>query len=347
LYKPYVEALKHELFDLAKSRNDRQLASLFIGGGTPTVLPSSLLMEIVGYCLELFPPHNEVEITIEANPGTIDESYLHGLLFAGVNRLSMGIQSFNDQELYALGRLHDCDQACRAIESAKKVGFKNINLDLMYGLPGQTVGSWSDSLKKAARYRPQHLSLYQLTIEEGTPFYELVAHGKLFLPSEDEILEMDEVTTTLCRDENFQQYEISNFANPGYECFHNINYWKNGEYLACGASAVSSIGGVREKRIADTLQYISRIKAGGVLIEESECLLPEAAFRESVIMGLRMTKGVSILEMAARFQIDLVKYYGNILEKLINLQLVELAEAHLRLTTKGRPLANLILAELV
>ena len=347
LFAPYVAALREELAQLAAQGASGNLKSLFVGGGTPSIFPSAMLADLISYCLHLFSPTLEAEISVEANPGTVDESYLKALLIAGVNRLSLGVQSFNDQELLVLGRIHNSKEARDAVQSAKNAGFSNINLDLMYGLPGQTVQSWRDSLQQAISLGPQHLSLYQLTIEEGTPFHQAVATAQIVLPDEDDIILMDEVTAGLCGDANLQQYEISNFAHPGKECVHNINYWENGEYLACGASAVSCTGGFREKRIDDPSEYITRIKNGASVVVESESLSQDASFRESVVMGLRMTEGVSRTRIKFRYKKDIDEYYGNILEKLLHLQLVELTESHLRLTAKGRTLANLVMAELV
>ncbi|MDP3480721.1 MAG: radical SAM family heme chaperone HemW, partial [Desulfoprunum sp.] len=336
-----------ELSDLAATRGDRHLQSLFIGGGTPSVLPCLLLVELLEYCRELFPPAQETEISVEANPGTVNDSYLRALLAAGVNRISFGVQSFNNQELQVLGRIHDGAAAIEAVQAAKNAGFTNINIDLMYGLPGQTVASWRASLEQAIALCPQHLSLYQLTIEEGTPFHQALATAKITLPEEEAILLMDEVTERLCSEAVMRHYEISNFARPGYECVHNINYWHNGEYLACGASAVSCVEGLREKRIADPWEYIRRIKEGIAVVVESECLPADASFRESVIMGLRMTQGVSIARLKARYGIDIAEYYWNVLGKLIDLRLVEVIDSHLRLTVRGRSFANGVMAELV
>jgi len=347
LFLPYVSALKHELALLAAQGDSGNLKSLFVGGGTPSILPSSMLADLISYCLKLFPPTMGAEISVEVNPGTIDESYLRALVAAGVNRLSLGVQSFNDRELLVLSRIHNGKEARAAVQSAKNAGFANINVDLMYGLPGQTLHSWRDSLWQAISLCPQHLSLYQLTIEEGTPFHHAVATASIVLPEEDDVLLMDEETRLICGDAGLQQYEISNFASPGKECLHNINYWRNGDYLACGASAVSCTKGVREKRIEDPWEYITRIKNGASVVVESENLSREASFRESVVMGLRMTEGVSALRLEARYKISISEYYGNILSKLIKLQLVELTSSHLRLTAKGRPLANWVMAELV
>ncbi len=347
LFIPYVTALKRERAQLAAQTDYGNLKSLFVGGGTPSILPFTLLADLLSYCLKLFPPTIEAEISVEVNPGTIDESYLRALFAAGVNRLSLGVQSFNDQELLVLGRIHNSKEAREAVQSAKNAGFSNINIDLMYGLPGQTVQSWRDSLQQAISLCPQHLSLYQLTIEEGTPFHQAVANEGIVLPEEDDILLMDEVTTIICDDADLQQYEISNFASLGKECVHNVNYWHNGDYLACGASAVSCIKGVREKRIEDPWEYITKINNRASVVVESESLSRDASFRETVVMGLRMRQGVSATHLKSRYEIDIAEYYGKILGNLIKLQLVELTESHLRLTAKGRTFANLVMAELV
>ncbi|MBU1565322.1 MAG: radical SAM family heme chaperone HemW [Proteobacteria bacterium] len=347
VFTQYITALKQELSDLAATRDDRHLKSLFVGGGTPSILPFSMLTDLIGYCLTLFNPTSLLEITVEVNPGTVDEEYLRALLVAGVNRISMGVQTFSDQELSILGRTHSSIEACYAVQAAKDVGFININLDLMYGLPGQTVESWRKSLQQAIALNPQHLSVYQLTIEGETPLGRAVASGEIVLPEEEKILHMDEEIRRFCCDAGLRQYEISAFASDGYECVHNINYWQNNDYLACGTSAVSCVGGVREKRITDTLEYIGCIKKGVSVVCESECLSAEASFRESVILGLRMTKGVSLHRLTARYEIDLVKHYGAVLDNLCKLQLVELTDSHLRLTAKGRPLANWVMVELV
>jgi len=347
LFEPYVAAVKKELRHLAASSGDRRLETLFIGGGTPTVLPSSLLGGIVHHCLELFAVVPEVEITVEANPGTVDEAYLAELRGVGANRLSLGVQTFNDRELRDLGRIHDSRDAYAAVQAARKAGFVNINLDLMYGLPGQTWATWSSSLAAAIALAPEHLSLYQLTLEAGTPMERLVATRRLVLAGEDEIALMDETTGQLCREAGFCHYEIANYAKTGRTCRHNINYWQNGEYLGCGVSAVSCRRGVREVRVADAGEYIRRLMADEPVVVDQECLSPEASFRETVIMGLRLVAGVSCRELRARYSFDPQHYYGKALTRLVDLELVELVGDHLRLTDKGRPFANRVMAELV
>lgn len=346
LFVPYVAALKKELSYIAID-NLPPLQSIFIGGGTPTILPSHLLTGIVDFCRKLFPVSPDIEFSVEANPGTVTEGSLQLLARAGVNRLSLGVQSFDDRDLKNLGRIHSAGEACAAVRAARNAGFANLNLDLMCGLPGQTVTSWQQTLDRALALQPEHLSVYQLTVEPETPFAELLHSGRLSLPAEEEIIEMDSRTVQSCRDAGLIQYEISNYARPGFECRHNINYWENGEYLAAGVSAVSCLDGTREKRTADIRDYIGKMAAGLPVVVEKECLAAEASFRETVIMGLRMVRGVCRDSLRRRYGSDVAEYYGPILEKLCNLGLVELTATHLRLTERGRPLANLIMAELV
>jgi oxygen-independent coproporphyrinogen-3 oxidase len=217
----------------------------------------------------------------------------------------------------------------------------------MYGLPGQTPLSWRNSLEQGLSFVPEHLSLYQLTIEPDTLFSSLYENNTLRHPSEDEIIQMDEITKEICTSAGLHQYEISNYAAKGKECRHNINYWLNNDYLAAGTSAVSCLDGVRERRIADPIEYIRRINKKKSVVIEKECLSREASFRESVIMGLRMVKGVSRKALFKRYSLDPQEYYGSILNKLIEAGFLQLTESHLRMTEKGWPLSNRIMSELV
>jgi oxygen-independent coproporphyrinogen III oxidase len=351
LYEPYVAALLLELRRLAETigiaTHNPGLSTLFVGGGTPTCLPSHLLSEVIRSSLDLFGVRPGGEFSVEANPGTVDARYLEKLLQAGVNRLSLGVQSFDNRELGLIGRIHSDQGAHLAIEAARTAGFDNINLDLMYGLPGQTPESWRNSLEKGLSFLPEHLSLYQLTIEADTPFYALLKKNIISLPVEEEILQMDEITSELCGSVGLQQYEISNYALDGRQCRHNINYWLNADYLAAGASAVSCLHGLRERRIADPKEYIRRMNHKDSVVVEKEILSPEDSFRETVIMGLRMVCGVSRKALQERYSIDIEEYYGATLRKLITLDFLKLTKTHLRITKKGWPLSNQIMAELV
>lgn len=345
----YIDAVKREIGLLSQLYSDRayKLRTIFIGGGTPTSISADLLCGLLGYIPTQFKVEEDAEISVEANPGTVDSIYLKRLREAGANRLSFGVQSFIDTELDVIGRTHLGKEAEAAVRMAQHAGFCNINIDLMYGLPGQTEKTWQDSLTTALNLDIEHLSLYQLTIEEETPFAAFIEAGSLALPSETEVLKMEKITRTLCHRSGFAQYEISNFCRETYSCAHNINYWQNNDYLAAGAAAVSFINGVREKRVSEVETYISLSDTHQSVIADREQLGVEESFRETVIMGLRMTCGVSRKRLWQRFGIELEIHYGKILKDLVDQGFVDLSQTHLKISAKGWPLSNQIMARLV
>ena len=347
LYESYVSAVKTELTRQAEKVKRDALETLFIGGGTPTVLEPGQLVQLIRHARTLFGFTRGIEVSLEANPGSVSEADLIKLKNGGVNRISLGVQSFDDRELRVLGRCHTRSDAEKAIKAAQNTGIENISLDLMYGLPGQNTASWRRSLDVALSLGLKHLSLYQLTVEEGTPLEKFIDEGKLLLPGEDDIAEMDHLTDQVIRKTRLKQYEISNYAENGYECRHNVNYWLNKEYYSAGAGSVSYVSGLREKRISGPAEYVNLISEGRSVILESEKLSAEASFRESVVMGLRMNRGVCLTELYSRYSIDLEEHYGSILTRLINLSLIILKEGRLQITDKGRPFANAIMSELV
>ncbi|MDP3695883.1 MAG: radical SAM family heme chaperone HemW, partial [Desulfocapsaceae bacterium] len=305
------------------------------------------LAAIVTACKKLFGFTHQAEISIEANPKTIDPAKLTLLRRSGINRLSIGVQSLQDTELRLLGRPHSAEDAITAVRLARAAGFDNISLDLMYGIPGQDHKSWQQSLEQALSLAPDHLSLYELTVEQGTPYYQQLDKGLLDLPDEEEIAAMDQITTTFCRKAGLPQYEISNYARPGYECRHNINYWQNGPYLALGAGAVACWGGRRRQKTRDPRLFCEQIESGQSVVQEEECLEPAASFRETVIMGLRMNRGVSKERLQRRYGMELNDCYGDTLRRLVYQGLLEMTATHLRLTARGRIFANQVMAELV
>nr|WP_320011311.1 radical SAM family heme chaperone HemW [uncultured Desulfobulbus sp.] len=346
----FIAALKAQI-DWAASLTEVEsllFATLFFGGGTPSLLAPEILAELLSLCRQSFSwSPLAPEISIEVNPGTIDARGLATLRQAGYNRLSIGIQSLHDTELRHLGRIHSREQALSTIEAARGVGFDNISCDLMYGLPLQSPASWRTTLAELLALQPEHLSLYELTLEEGTPFGDALQRGNCQLPEEEAVLEMMEDTLRLTALAGLERYEISNYARPGRQCRHNCNYWQNGEYLGLGPGAVSGLAGQRLVTVANLEDYVARIQRGASLWTEVEQLEPEAAFRETVVMGLRMTSGVSLLALYERFHIELVTYYGDVLTKLIKQELLTLHNDRLFLTPTGLPLANRVMAELV
>jgi oxygen-independent coproporphyrinogen III oxidase len=347
LHRRYVAALNRELLTTPHLGATRELHSVFFGGGTPTVLPSPDLITILTTCRQVFRFAGDCEISIEANPGTVDGPGLLSLQRAGLNRLSIGVQSFQAKELEFLGRCHSPLEAVAAVDLARKGGITNISIDLIYGLPGQNATIWRDNLQKALDLGVEHLSLYQLTLEENTPLARDYRNGKFSLPPEEEILEMDQLNQDLCHAAGLHQYEISNFAKPDRQCRHNTTYWQNEEYWAVGAGAVSYLDGRREQRLSQPLAYCQAVEEGRSTLLESEELDHEGQFRETVVMGLRMNRGISLNRITTRFALDPISYYGPSLEKLINAGFIAVDDGHLHLTNQGRLLANVVLAELV
>jgi len=347
LHGAYVRALCAELLQSAPGGEQGAVETVFLGGGTPTLLSTSRLKQILSICYSTFSVSPEAEISIEANPGTVTRDKLAALFESGINRLSIGVQSFNDQELKTISRIHSATEAIKAVEMAQAVGFNNLSVDLMYGLPGQSTRSWKTSLKTALSLGIKHISIYNLTVEERTPLEKLVREKKLQLPDDEEIEIMDRITTECTAIEGFEQYEISNYAKTGYQSRHNITYWENRDYFGVGAGAVSCLNGNRRRNIANPKEYCCFVENGKSVTIEEETLEHDASFRETVIMGLRMNRGVSLLMLEKRYGISIEKYYGSTLQQLIADRLLEKVTGFLRLTDKGRPFANGVMAELV
>ncbi len=347
LQERYVDALAVEMAIVAGTGHLRPLETVFLGGGTPTLLPCELLERLFASLRSVFELRSGAEISIEINPGTVDREKLAGMYRAGVNRISFGVQTFSDRELRGIGRIHTAAEAWNAVEMAKKEGFSNVSLDLMYGLPGQSPESWKKSLQQAILLEVSHLSLYQLTVEEQTPLQRMIASGERVVPGEGLIAEMDEITAELTGRAGLHRYEISNYSQAGSECRHNRVYWQNASYFGCGAGAVSYIGGSRRRNENIPESYCDLVEAGESVVVEIEDLSRDESLRETVIMGLRMTEGVSVAAMQERFAIDLMEYYGAILEDLIRKDLLCLTDTALCLTARGRVFANQVMAELV
>ncbi|MBW2328457.1 MAG: radical SAM family heme chaperone HemW [Deltaproteobacteria bacterium] len=349
-FDQYVSAVHAQIKQAAQSRwsRGRQVESIFFGGGTPTVLDPEQLVFLLQQCgLRFDCQHQEIETSIEVNPATIDLDGLVRLRRGGFNRISIGVQSLHDRELKCLGRLHTADDALHTVAMAREAGFVDLSMDLMYGLPGQDVTAWQQTLDQALAVAPDHLSIYELTLEQGTPFFARAGQGELDLPDEDEVLAMLDHTCRIMERADFQRYEISNYARPGHECRHNVNYWNNGSYLGFGPGAVTCKSGRRMKALADVEQFCKCMQSGQPVCVDEEELSPEERFRETVIMGLRMTCGISLNALEKRFAINLITYYGATLDQLMRQQLLEVHQGRLRLTERGLLLANTVMAELV
>ncbi len=345
----YLNALHLQMCRLATHPQVAKhvFSTIFVGGGTPTIYSAQQLTGLISTALNYFQFTPQPEITVESNPNSLNLELLTSLREAGVNRLSIGVQSFSDKLLVRLGRSHSVSQAENALETARKAGFTNLNIDLMYGLPGQDFEDWRQTLETACQYRPEHLAVYELTVEEKTPFAEMAAGGILDLPNEDVVADMAELTLRVLSGAGFVRYEIANFTQPGKECRHNINYWQNGQYLGLGAGAVSYIMGSRISNICDPGSFARHVKADNDGFCSIECLCREKRFRETVIMGLRMTKGLSLVSLQERFDLDPREYYGSSLRRLQDNHLVEITDDNIYIPARAIAVANQAMKELV
>ena len=342
LYQPYVAALCREISGWGGVLSGDVIDTIYIGGGTPTVLSIESLGKILECVNTTFSISENAEISIEANPGTVDQEKLLVLKTGGVNRISFGVQTFSDSLLQSIGRIHSAAQAVEAVQEAQKLCFHNINVDLMYGLPGQTLKQWQDSVMQAIKLDVVHISAYGLKVEEGTPFATMHQQGKLMLPDEDIDEAMYEFVTEYLPKNDFVRYEISNFSKVGYECRHNLKYWRYSSYVGVGAAAHSFLKKERCSNIGDVSQYIKCIESGNSPIELKETPEMEIAMAEYVFLALRTVAGLSVEEFNAYFNSDFFREYGNILSKLAAQKLITVEENKIYLTVTGMKYGNVV-----
>lgn len=279
----------------------RPLRSIFIGGGTPSVLPGEAVARLLDLARARIGFAPDVEITSEANPGSLNAPWLEAMMASGLNRLSLGVQSLDDDELRLLGRVHTREVAVEAVRLARAAGVASLSLDLIFGLPGQTVAGWERSLQALLDLDTDHLSMYGLIIEDGTPFGRQHAEGRLSVPDDDVQAHMFERAFTEATARGYEPYEISNYARPGHRCRHNEMYWRNGTYLGIGPGAVSYVGGWRSTRCRRPAEYVRRVRAGETLVAEAERLTSAGALAETFMLGLRTAEGVDLEEAARRY----------------------------------------------
>ncbi len=339
LHDEYVAAVVSEIEH--SSRPDwGQLDSVYIGGGTPTVLSADQLAMILTALDRAIGIGPDCEITIEANPGTVDRAKLSALRRAGFNRLSLGVQSFDDAFLKRIGRIHNAASAVEAYLAAREAGFGNVGIDLIFALPGQTISHWAQTLTRAVELSPEHVSLYELSIEEGTRFAEMCASGELDLPSEDARLEMYEQAISIITGAGYEHYEVSNFARPGFRSRHNQVYWRNEPYYGFGASATSYLNGERARRVSSPRAYIDSISSDEDAIESSERLTGRALLAETIIQGLRMLEGIDLHRFRAETCADLDAEFAGEIAALEERGLVERSQGRLKVTHQGLLLMN-------
>lgn len=360
LYESYVEALKVEICRAADRYQDVHIDTIFFGGGTPNVLSSEQLGGILDEIRHGFDVVVDAEISTEANPGatrrggdlshtpTPPHSHTFSLLReAGFNRLSLGIQSFHDDELRLLGRIHTADEAILAFRNARQAGFDNISIDLMYGIPGQSLESWKQTLAQAIELGSEHISLYSLTVEDGTPFYAMQVEGRLTLPGDDIEADMYEEAIRALTAAGFVHYEISNFARPGFECRHNITYWHNEPYFGFGSGATGFVNGIRATNMPDVEEYIGSTQADESPVESQERLVDRAAMGETMFLGLRMLDGVDVPAFMRRYGVLPQEVFASQIADLTARGLITATLLRIRLTETGLFLGNDVFAEFV
>jgi len=359
---PYLAALLCEIEGAAPGWVTVGFDTLFVGGGTPTVMPADGLVRLLLACRQCLVLAAAAEVSIEANPGTVSPADLSTLRRAGYNRLSLGVQSLLQEELALLGRVHDVAEALDAYHWARQAGFANVNLDLIYGLPRQSVAKWRESLLRALELTPEHLSLYALSVEEGTPLQARIARGELPAPDDDAAADMYELAEELLERAGYVHYEISNWARrdadaparsgarqphagrasdfPALACRHNLKYWRNLPYLGLGSAAYSYDGRRRWGNVASPQDYIARVGAGRDPVAEEECLNRDQHMDETMMLGLRLVEGVRHADFFRRFGVRLGDVYDAEIAGLVHDGLLEADGRGVRLTPRGRLLGN-------
>ena len=348
----YVNALKREI---SRISNDAAFSTLYIGGGTPTVLATDVLTEITDFIFSKLEFSENYEATIEANPGTVDTEKLTAVLLSGINRISIGVQSFNEEELVFLGRIHNRKDSEAAVTIARDSGFSNIGIDLIYGIPGQSLNSWKTTLKKAVSLSPQHISMYELTMEEGTELYAMIKSNTVpenlrVVPlNEETIIEMYEYAIDFLTSNGYLHYEISNFARPDYFCRHNLNYWNRGEYYGAGLGAHSLVNNQRYHNTGSIKDYTRLLSANKSPLIHSESIDTEKALSEEFFLGLRKTGGIRLETLSKLYGIDIADRYQKEIKKLTAAGLLEfdIPTSLMKLTRKGLLLSNEVFTEFI
>ncbi len=344
LADPLVDALLQELNGHPPAAFEN-VDSIFFGGGTPTTLAAPALERLLSAFRAVVPPTSTIEFTCEANPATVTEETAAALVAAGVNRVSVGAQSFDRNELNVLDRLHDPAQVAETVGICRAAGLDNVNLDLIFAIPGQSRASWEQNLDAALALQPDHLSCYGLTYEPGTPLHERLEAGGIERVDEDLEAEMFQFTIAHLARQGFAQYEISNFARAGRACRHNLHYWQHDGYIGIGPSASGFVDGVRYKNIADTRTYAEALRAGRSPRLEQERVPRVQQARDAMLLGLRLTVGVERERFQSMFGSDPVDMFPEIIGQHVDAGLLDVGPDHIRLTDRGLLLADHVIAD--
>ena len=343
--KAYLQALRTEIALYAAETEPLQ--TIFIGGGTPSILSANALAQLFTDIQQHFRITPDAEVTVECNPGTVDTEKLSVMRDNGVNRLSFGLQAMQDETLKQLGRIHTVAEFLQSYHLARDAGFENINVDLIFALPEQTMEVWHDTLNGVIALAPDHISAYNLVMEEATPFYESWQAGELHLPTEDTEADMFQYTIETLTMHGYEHYEICNFAKPNRHARHNLVYWNNRSCIGLGAGASGYVNGIRYSNIRGILPYINKLSKRNKPIADTEHLTGHAEKSETLMLALRKREGISVEAYQDRFDEEIEVVFGSILKKWMDLGLLERTSTHLRLTPRGLFLANEVFVELM
>ncbi len=354
LIEPYIAALQQEI-NLSCRDTIYRVPTIYLGGGTPSLLSPQQIETLLTTCRERFELSPDTEISIEANPGTVNPGKLRGFKAAGINRLSLGVQSAQAAELTLFNRSHTFEEASQAFQFARRAGYENIGIDLIYGAPRQTLASWCNTLDRVLGWEPEHVSLYSLTVEAGTPLHRRIERGKIGAPDPDLAADMYDAARAWLQKAGLCQYELSNWARPGYECQHNRQCWLNEPYLGFGAGAYGTIGGVRYWNAKTVGKYIERVKQGkgrrfppSPAAEGFETIDEKLAMIETMILGLRLTvEGVQRERFARRFGHPVDEVFGSTISDLVELGLLVDDGQAVRLTERAYLISNRVFVRFV
>lgn len=347
IFDDYVNSLINEIRETKESFSDYNIKSIFLGGGTPSILPPKLTGKIMDTVFNCFNIDNNCEITTEANPKTVDEFKLREYKAMDINRISFGVQAWQNNILKSLGRIHTIDDFIKNIAQARDIGFKNINADIMFALPNQNLYDWEETLEKIIKLNPTHISAYSLIIEDNTVFGKMYDQGGLKPCDEELDRKMYYMAKEMLNDKGYNQYEISNFAKEGFECYHNKVYWRCDEYIGYGLGSHSYFNGKRFNNTYDIEKYIGSKGKYSVIKENIEKLKIEDMYAEFMFMGLRMTKGIEKQRFFERFNKSVFDVYGNEIKHLKELNLINETDTNIMLTEKGIDVSNTVFEKFI
>ena len=341
----YIKDLKKEMILYKEEFRDKEITSIFLGGGTPSILESEEIREIFFNIKSNFNIKKDAEITIECNPGTLSKEKLITMKELGINRLSIGLQATQNYHLKSIGRIHTYEEFVKNYKEALDIGFKDINIDLMYALPNQNFDEWKESLEKIVKLNPSHISAYSLILEEGTKLYYMYEKNEFEMIDEDTDIKMYNYTINYLKDNGYNQYEISNYAKNGFECKHNILYWKCNHYIGLGPGASGYIDDYRYNNLESLNDYHEKLLNNEKPIDFIDKLSIEDKIQEKIFMGLRMNEGIKFDEFKNEFNLDFKERFKDILKRLSNNKLIVEDEFGIKFTQEGREISNSIFVE--